>query len=252
MQDTIPAFVDFTIMIMNTTKFENLKLFLFHCSASDVFMPGTETPSAVIIWLIFYAIKYPNVQAKLHRQLDDVIGNTNRLPQISDKPNLPYLDAFIAEIQRVVSETPLAAPHSTTRDTSLAGFVIPRGMTIFVNLWAIHHDPDRWEDPFCFRPERFLDEQGQLRLEGVMPFSSGKRSCPGESFARKAVFLYAARLLYRFKFKSPPGAILPDEDDSDYGIVLSCKPFKICVIERRNKNLLSRNRGIGGLDKHEV
>ena len=180
-------------------------------------MPGTETPSVVIIWLIFYAIKYPDVQARLHSQLDEVIGNTNRLPQLSDKPNLPFMDAFIAEVQRIVSDTPLAVPHSTTRDTSLAGFLIPRDTTVFINLWAIHHDSDRWQDPFCFRPERFLDEQGQLRLEGIMPFSSGKRSCPGESFGKKAVFLYAARLLYRFQFESPPGVILPDEDDSDYG-----------------------------------
>ena len=199
-------------------------------------MPGTETPSVVILWLIFYAIKYPDVQARLHSQLDEVIGNTNRLPQLSDKPNLPYLDAFIAEVQRIVSDTPLAVPHSTTRDTSLAGFLIPRDTTVFINLWAIHHDSDRWEDPFCFRPERFLDEQGRLRLEGIMPFSFGKRSCPGESFGKKAVFLYAARLLYRFQFENPPDAILPDEDDSDYGIVLSCKPFKICALERRNQN----------------
>lgn len=67
-----------------------------------------------------------------------------------------------------------------------------------------------------------------------MPFSSGKRSCPGESFARKAVFLYAAQLLYRFRFESPPGAILPDEDDSDFGIVLESKPFEVCALARRN------------------
>ncbi|KAL9962857.1 hypothetical protein ACROYT_G032004 [Oculina patagonica] len=103
-------------------------------SASDVFFPGTETPSTEVIWLIFYAIKYPDVQARLHRQLDDVIGNTNRLPEISDKPKLPYLEAFIAEVQRIVSDTPLAVPHSTTRDTSLAGFVIPRDTTVFVQM----------------------------------------------------------------------------------------------------------------------
>ena len=218
------------------------------CSASEVFMPGTETPSAVTIWLIFYAIKYPDVQQRIHHELDDVIGNTNRLPEISDKPNLPYLEAFIAEVQRIVSDTPLAAPHSTTRDTSLAGFLIPRDMTVFVNLWAIHHDPDRWKDPFCFRPERFLDEQGRVRLEGIMPFSSGKRSCPGESFARKAVFLYTARLLYRFKFESPPGTGLPDVNDSDYGIVLHCKPFKICAKERRKKNVSTKKQGAGQLE----
>ena len=196
-------------------------------------MPGTETPSSVIIWILYYIIKYPDVQARLHRQLDDVIGNANRLPELSDKPNLPYLDAFITEVQRIVSETPLAVPHSTTRDTSLAGFFIPRDMTVFVNLWAIHHDPDCWEDPFCFRPERFLDEHGRLQVEGIMPFSAGKRSCPGEGFSRRAVFLYAARLLYKFRFECPQGETIPDEAESDYGIVLNCKPFKICAIARR-------------------
>ena len=217
-------------------------LCLFHslyCSASDVFFPGTETPASAVTWLVFYAVKYPDVQAKLQRQLDDVIGNTNRLPEISDKPNLPYLDAFIAEVQRIVGELPLAIPHSTIRDTSLAGFLIPRDMTVFVNIWAIHHDPDYWQDPFCFRPERFLDEQGRVHLEGIMPFSSGKRLCPGESFGRKAVFLYAARLLYRFKMECAPGTILPDEDDSVYGVVVNCKPFKIRAIERRNENLFT-------------
>ncbi|KAJ7370095.1 hypothetical protein OS493_034306 [Desmophyllum pertusum] len=204
-------------------------------SASDVFMPGTETPSTVMTWLVFYAIKYPDVQARLHRELDDVIGNTNRLPEISDRHNLPYLEAFIAEVHRIVSDTPLAVPHSTMRDTSLAGFLIPRDTTVFLNLWAIHHNPDYWNDPFCFKPERFLDEQGQLHVEGILPFSLGKRSCPGESFGKKAVFLYVARLLYRFKFECPPGDMLPGEEECDYGILLDCKPFKMCAIARRNE-----------------
>ncbi|KAJ7372960.1 hypothetical protein OS493_015425 [Desmophyllum pertusum] len=207
------------------------------------FMPGTETPSIVITWFIFYAIKYPDVQARLHRQLDDVIGHTNRLPAISDRRNIPYLEAFIAEVQRIVSDTPLAVPHSTTRDTSLAGFLSRGTRPCFLNLWAIHHNPDYWTDPFCFRPERFLDEQGRFHVEGILPFSLGKRSCPGESFAKKAVFLYAARLLYRFKFESPPGAILPGRGDSEYGgIVLDCKPFKICAIERRDTIISEKGR----------
>jgi len=151
-------------------------LSLFNSSASDIFFPGTEDPTSILNWFLLYITKYPDLQAQIHRQLDDVIGNTSRLPEISDKPNLSYLEAFIAEVQRIVSETPLAVPHSTTRDTSLAGFFIPRDMTVFVNLWAIHHDPDRWEDPACFRPERFLDERGRFHsAEGFMPFSLGKR-----------------------------------------------------------------------------
>ena len=111
-------------------------LVLFNSSASDIFFPGTEDPTSILNWFLLYVTKHPDLQAKIHRQLDDVIGNTRRLPELSDKPNLPYLEAFIAEVQRIVSETPLAVPHSTTRDTSLAGFFIPRDMTVFVNLWA--------------------------------------------------------------------------------------------------------------------
>ena len=214
-------------------------LVLFNSSASDMFFPGTEGPTSALNWFLLYVTKYPHLQAKIHRQLDDVIGNTKRLPEISDKPNLPYLEAFIAEVQRIVSETPLAAPHSTTRDTSLAGFFIPRDMTVFVNLWAIHHDPDRWEDPFSFRPERFLDERGRFHSEGFIPFSLGKRSCLGKAFGRKAVFIYAARLLYRFKFECPPGEVLPSAEDSENGIVLDSKPFKICARERINANSLT-------------
>ncbi|XP_022795057.1 cytochrome P450 1A1-like [Stylophora pistillata] len=202
-------------------------------SASDFFFPGTETPYTVITWAIFYVIKHPNVQARLHRQLDDVLGNTDRLPEISDKPNLPFLNAFITEVLRIVSETPLAVPHSTTRDTSLAGFKIPRDMTVLINLWAIHHDPDIWGDPFSFRPERFLDRQGQPHVEGVMSFSAGKRSCPGEFFGKKLVFLYLARLLSRFRFECPEGTTLPKEEESVNGLVIECKPFQVRVIPRK-------------------
>ena len=101
------------------------------------------------------------MQARLHRELDDVIG-PERLPELSDRPNLPYLDAFLTEMVRIVSETPLAIPHSTTRDTTLAGFFIPWDVTVFVNLWAIHHDIEYWVEPFPFRPERFLNEDRQL------------------------------------------------------------------------------------------
>ena len=112
---------------------------------------------------------------------------------------------------------------------------------MLINLWAIHHDPDSWKDPFCFRPERFLDEQGRLSVERIMPFSAGTRSCPGESLGRKAVFLFSTRLLYSLKFECPPGEKLPDVEDCDIGIVLDCKPFKICAAERRNiKGVLSR------------
>ena len=125
-----------------------------------MFSAGTETPSTQITWGLFYVMKYPDVQARLHRELDNVVG-AERLPELSDRPNLPCLDAFLTEMVRIVSETPLAIPHLTMRDTSLAGFYIPRDMSVIVNLWAIHHDLEYWGDPFTFRPDRSFLGQGR-------------------------------------------------------------------------------------------
>ena len=94
----------------------------FFGSASDLFSAGTETPSTEIIWGLFYAIKYPDGQARLHRELDDVIG-PEQLPELSDRPNLPYLEAFLTEMVRIVSEIPLAILHLTMRDTPLQAFI---------------------------------------------------------------------------------------------------------------------------------
>ena len=208
--------------------------FYFTFSASELFIAGTGTLSVVIIWSLYYVTKHPDVQARLHCELDEFFGKNARLPEFSDRPDLPYLEAFTAELHRSASDNPLALPHSTTRDTSLAGFFIPRDTTVFVNLWGIHHDPDYWREPFSFRPDRFLDEQGRLHVEGIMPFSTGTRSCLGEKFAKRVVFLFVARLLHRFRFECPYGEILPEEEDiSDYGILLDCKPFRIKAIERR-------------------
>ena len=94
-----------------------------------------------------------------------------RLPEreLSDRPNLPCLDAFLTEMVRIVSETPQAIPHPTTRDTTVSGFFIRRDVTVFVNLWAIHHDIEYWAEPFTFRPECFLNEDRQLRVDECCP-----------------------------------------------------------------------------------
>ena len=103
---------------------------------------------------------------------------------------------------------------------------------MIVNLWAIHHDLKYWGDPFTFRPDRFLDKEGRLGVHAILPFSAGIRTCPGERFGKKAVFLFLSRLLHRFKFECPEGEELPAEEDSDLGILRNCKPFKICAVTR--------------------
>ena len=111
-------------------------------------------------------------------------------------------------------------------------FFIQRDVTVFVNLWTIHHDIEYWVKPFTFQPERFLNEDRQLRFDGMLPFSAGIRTCPREKFGKKVVFLFVARLFHRFKFECQEGKEIPAEEDSDFGILRNCKPFKICAVTK--------------------
>ncbi|KAF3830696.1 hypothetical protein GH733_004515 [Mirounga leonina] len=97
---------------------------------------------------------------------------------------------------------------STTKDTSLSGFYIPKGRCVFVNQWQINHDQKLWGDPSEFRPERFLTLDGTINKalsEKVILFGMGKRKCIGETIARLEVFLFLAILLQQVEFSVPQG-----------------------------------------------
>lgn len=200
---------------------------------TEVFMAGMETTASTLCWALLYLIRNPNIQDMLHQELDQVIGE-NGSPDLGDKKKLPYLEATIAETLRITSLTPLAIPHKAMVDATLQGYQIPKGTTVLVNLWSLHHDPEIWDAPDEFRPERFLDDNGGFlppKADLFVPFSGGRRGCPGESLARIELFLVLARLLHRFRFENPPGCDLPTLEPTA-GIVLMPHPFDVCAIKR--------------------
>ena len=127
----------------------------------EFFVADMEITASTVCWALLYLINYPDVWQKLHQELDHVFG-AERLPELEDKKNLPYLEATIPETLRITSLGPLAIPHKTTVDTTLQGYNIPKNTTVLINLWSLHHDPEIWDDPNNFRPERFLDEEGNF------------------------------------------------------------------------------------------
>ncbi|CAH6870163.1 cytochrome P450 1A2 [Phodopus roborovskii] len=175
---------------------------------NDLFGAGFDTVTTAITWSILLLVTRPSVQRKIHKELDTVIGR-DRQPRLSDRLQLPYLEAFTLEIYRYTSFVPFTIPHSTTRDTSLNGFHIPKGRCIFINQWQVNHDEKQWEDPFEFRPERFLTDNdtaiNKTLSEKVMLFGLGKRRCIGEIPAKWEVFLFLAILLQQLEFSMPPG-----------------------------------------------
>nr|XP_045016585.1 cytochrome P450 1A2-like [Jaculus jaculus] len=174
---------------------------------NDLFGAGFETVTTALTWSLMLLVTKPEVQRKIHQELDTVIGR-DRQPRLSDRAQLPYLEAFILEVYRYTSFVPFTIPHSTTRDTSLNGFHIPKERCIFINQWQVNHDEQVWGDPGTFRPERFLTGDisvNKALSEKVMLFGMGKRRCLGETPAKWEVFLFLAILLHQLEFSVPPG-----------------------------------------------
>ena len=116
-------------------------------TCNDAFIAGSETPTSALLWVFIQLAKYPDVQAKIHKEIDDVIDLKEGI-NMQDKLNLPYTEAVIAETIRYVSFMPMAIPHFTTKDVMLDGYRIPKDTVVYLNLWAIQHDDEYFDEPY--------------------------------------------------------------------------------------------------------
>ncbi len=148
---------------------------------------------------------------------------------------MPYSEAVISEILRITSVVPCGVPHGMKSDLIFHGYHLPKGATVFPNLYAVHHDPEIWGDPENFRPERFLNVDGTKFVPNaaLIPFAEGKRKCIGESFGMDSLFLFLTCLFQQFD-------VLPDPDnkgkadfEAGFGLLLAPKPFKIVISPRK-------------------
>ncbi|KAL2300522.1 hypothetical protein Nmel_013404 [Mimus melanotis] len=171
--------------------------------------PGFDTVTTALSWSLMYLVTYPNIQKRIQEELDRTIGRERR-PRLSDQGTLPYTESFILEMFRHSSFVPFTIPHSTTKDTVLNGYYIPKDHCVFINQWQVNHDEKLWKDPESFIPERFLSADG-TRVnkevgEKVLMFGLGKRRCIGENIARGQVFLFLATLLQQLEFSVCQGS----------------------------------------------
>jgi predicted protein tyrosine phosphatase len=177
----------------------------------DVAVAAIDTVSDTISWFILYNVLHQDIQAKLHKELDDVVEN-DRLPCWQDAQNMPYLQATLCEVLRRSEAVPLTGT-TTIRDTTIAGFHIPKNTKVVINIDEIHHDPKEWPEPNEFKPERFLDSDGKFvgwtTKHAFMPFGLGRRECLGQLFARIVMFTFASTLLHLYKIELPEGAEKP-------------------------------------------
>uniref|UniRef100_A0A671LQ11 Steroid 21-hydroxylase n=1 Tax=Sinocyclocheilus anshuiensis TaxID=1608454 RepID=A0A671LQ11_9TELE len=200
-----------------------------HMTTVDLLIGGTETTSALLNWTVAFLLHRPEVQNKVYEELCGVLDV--RYPQYSDRHRLPYLCALINEMLRLRPVAPLAVPHRAIQNSSIAGHFIPKNTIIIPNLYGAHHDPEVWDDPYSFKPERFL-EGGGGSLRALIPFGGGARLCLGEAVAKMEMFLFTAYLLRDFQFlpasKEEP---LPDLRGVA-SVVLKVKPYTVIAHPR--------------------
>jgi cytochrome P450 len=197
-------------ILIDSEKENDISVSILHILL-DTFVGGTDTSSNTIEFLIGYLANHPDIQRKVHEELDSNVKG--RCPTIDDESNLPYLCAALKEAMRIA---PVAAVlvRRANEDMYLRGYKIPKGYRTICLAHALGHDPDLWKNPEEFRPERFLEEDKDVSLRGAeMPknrdhlkatfFGLGKRACAGYQLARKELFLQAAYYLWAFEFSTP-------------------------------------------------
>ncbi|XP_040905081.1 cytochrome P450 1B1 [Toxotes jaculatrix] len=207
-------------------------------TVGDIFGASQDTLSTALQWIILILVKYPDMQVRLQKEVDKVVDRS-RLPSIEDQVRLPFIMAFIYEVMRFTSFVPLTIPHSTTTDTSIMGYIIPKNTVIFINQRSINHDPVIWSQPETFNPERFLDQNGALNKDltsSVLIFSLGKRRCIGEELSKLHLFLFTALIAHQCHITPDPAR--PPKLDYNYGLTLKPHSFFIAVSPREHVTLL--------------
>uniref|UniRef100_A0A8C8FRA5 Uncharacterized protein n=1 Tax=Oncorhynchus tshawytscha TaxID=74940 RepID=A0A8C8FRA5_ONCTS len=210
---------------------------LFPC-VWDLFAASTETLSSTLSHACLMMIKYPDIQEKVQKEIDEVIGS-NRVPTADDRHKMPYTEAVIHEIQRSMCLAPTAVPHQMTRDTTFHNYHIPKGTTVFPLLSSVLFDPKLFKKPDEFYPENFLDENGRFKENnGFLAFGLGKRSCLGDGMGipRMVLFLFFTSLLQHFTFRGtkPPEEI--DDTVVSYFIGRLARPYT-CYVKLRTANI---------------
>ncbi|KAI0824885.1 cytochrome P450 [Trametes gibbosa] len=181
---------------------------LIKAAAASLYSGGADTTPSSMTALILAMTLWPAVQARAQKELDAVVGPSwTRLPTFADRARLPYINSVILEVLRWNPAVPLGLAHRLTQDDVYRGWYIPKGTIVWANIWSMLQDPAVFPEPKQFRPERYLNTDGSLRVlerhedPSVIGFGFGRRVCPGMFFAMNSIFIGVATLLYLFEIK---------------------------------------------------
>ncbi|KAH8801444.1 cytochrome P450 [Xylogone sp. PMI_703] len=208
---------------------------------------GSDTTSSTLLSFLLAMVKYPRVFKKAQEAVDKICG-TNRSPTFEDLENLPYIKSCVNEVLRWRPVAAGGIPHALIQDDTYDGYHFPKGSVFLANTWAIQHDPEYYDRPDEFIPERFeQNEYGYKtnleipdRMRTTYSFGAGRRICPGQHLAENSLLINVSKLVWAFYITpgndTRTGASLSSEDVRDSvetewtnGFLIAPKPFPITL-----------------------
>lgn len=167
--------------------------------AATLLLAGHETTANALTWLWFLLAQHPQTEAKLHEELQTVLGG--RLPTLQDIPRLQYTEFVVLESMRLYPPV-WGMSRVATETCELGNYSIPVGTTVFMSQWLMHRDPRYFDQPTEFNPDRWRDNLlKHLPPCTYFPFGAGSRICIGKAFAMMEAVLLAATIASQFRLR---------------------------------------------------
>uniref|UniRef100_A0A7N0TIE7 Cytochrome P450 n=1 Tax=Kalanchoe fedtschenkoi TaxID=63787 RepID=A0A7N0TIE7_KALFE len=176
---------------------------------AELMLAAMDNPSNAIEWAMGEMINQPELLKKAVEELDRVVGR-ERLVQESDLPQLNFVKACAREAFRLHPIAPFTPPHVAMSDAVVVGYFIPKGSHVILSRMGLGRNPDVWEEPLKFKPERHLASGAEVVLTEqnlrFISFSTGRRGCVAATLGSCMTVMLLARLLQGFEWSAPGGA----------------------------------------------
>lgn len=201
---------------------------------------GAETTANTTLWAMAEIMRHPEVGQKIVDELDLVVGR-DRLVDESDLAQLKYLKATVKETFRMYPVVPLNVPHVSMEDTQVAGYDIPKDTRVLLNIYGIGRDPKLWTNPNDFDPARFVDNPMDVKGRSfeLLPFSAGRRRCPGMDMGLILVEMGIAQILQTCVLSLPPGMEVGVEEGAGFTLH-KLHPLQVLVSPRLPPQVYTR------------
>ncbi|KAJ6779280.1 cytochrome P450 [Mycena vulgaris] len=233
----------FASTLMEEQRYDD---YLIKWAAASIQAGGSDTTAAQLEGLFLAMSIYSDVQMAAQKELDAVVGN-ERLPDISDRAQLPYVDALCKEVLRWHVSAPTGVPHRAREDfiynrgDGSKPLLIPKNSLVIANIWKMTHDPERYANPMAFNPTRFIatDTKKAEPDPAGMCFGFGRRICPGKLLADTALFMTCSAILATFNISKARenGVFVEPHLGQTAGTVSHVFPFK-CSVQPRSARAL--------------